>query len=724
MSPWTGIIILCAVPGILAGMLQIFLLKKREKSGSIYRIIICYTGLFYGILSLVKMILDSGNITLAESFEDIVPATYLHYLIPLILMAVIIPCLISLILRNTDISGMMSLFDSAMFAVLAMGYIIAGRISNVFCVIALMISILAALGGTFFYKEEITYFSLKDLKKRIVYAAAPTLLYVVTVILSLPGTLFLNNRSEIAIMPTSFAKALLIGTAVNFILIAGIGVFLLTWRQLEWFYTFLFAITLSGYIQNMMLNGHMLSMDGTKQTWAGVQLWINILIWMILIAGILLIKGLIRKDVAKIYRLICIYLSLVQVVSLGFLAVTAYMKKDSEENSKTEWILSTDGALELHPDNNVLVFVLDWYDEQILEKILQEDEDFLAPLDGFTDYSNTTSLYSFTEMSVPYLLTGVEWQYNMGKYEYIQYAHSNRTMLNDIYDAGYDIGIYSSAIYVDNEITDKLRNYTMLKHYCDTWDTVRLMLTCSKYQMAPFGLKNNYWYTSDQITDLAVTEDFTKWSSGIDLPFYNALNKTGISIEKNTVSTGSFRFYHMYGAHPPYKMTEDYVQPVDMSDSAAMLSQAKGSMKVVFEYIDQLKALGLYDSTTIIITADHGQNYSYDPVRISLLSDLKLEKTSNPILLVKNAGQTWEGIRQTSAPVSHKEVVASIVDVINPQAAANYGSTLADIAEDANRERILIFTRSDLPYVKAAITGNVRDIENWRVVETVPMDQK
>lgn len=721
MESWVGIIILCAVPGILAGMLQVFLLKKNGKRGCTYRIIVCYTGLFYGILSLVKMILDSGNLTLVESFEDIVPATYLHYLIPLILMSAIIPCLINLIFHNTDISGMMSLFDSVMFAVLAMGYIIAGRISNVFYVIVLMIGILTALGETFFYKGEITYFSKKDLKKRIIYAAAPTLLYVVTVILSLPGTLFLNNRSEITIIPISFAKALLIGTVVYFILIVGIGVFLLTWWQLEWFYTILFAITLSGYIQNMMLNGHMLSMDGTKQTWEGIQLWVNIFVWIILVAGMLLIKRLIHKDVAKVYRLICIYLSLVQAVSLGFLAVSTYMKENNDENSNTEWILSTDGALELHPDNNVLVFVLDWYDEQILEKVLQQDKDFLSPLDGFTDYSNTTSLYAFTEMSLPYLLTGVEWQYNMDEEEYIKYAHSNGTMLDDIYDAGYDIGIYTSAKYIRNARIEKLCNYIPYMQYCDTWDTVDLMLTCSKYQMAPFVLKNKYWYTTDQITALSVNDS---WRLNTDLPFLSALNATGLSIEKKAGRTGSFRFYHMYGAHPPYRMAEDFVPTSNLSDYTSMISQAKGSMKIVFEYIDQLKALGLYDSATIIITADHGQNYINTPSRISNLSDLKLETTSNPILLVKTADQTWEGVRQTFAPVSHTEIVASVVDAINPQKSANYGSTLADIDEDSNRERIFVFTRSDLPYVKTVITGNVRDIDNWTVVETVPMDQK
>lgn len=723
MSPWTGIIVLCTVPGILAGILQILLLKKFGKTGSAYRIIVCYIGLFYGILSLIKMILDSGKLTLAESFADIVPSTYLHYLIPLVLMAVIIPCLLYFIFRSAEISELMSLFDSVMFVILALEFIIMGRISNTFCVITLLISVFAALWGVFFYKGEISYFSRDDLKQRLKYAAPPTLLYVVIVILSLPGTLFLNNRSEITIIPSSFARALLIGAVVYFVLIVGLGTLLLTWRQLELFYTVLFAITIAGYIQSMLLNGHMLAMDGGRQTWQGTQLWVNTLIWIILTAVILLIKILVHKDVAKVYRAISIYLCLIQVVSLGYLAVAAYMTQDNDETSDTDWVLSTEGALELHPDNNVLIFVLDWYDEQILEKVLAEDPAFLAPLDGFTYYPNTTSLYAFTEMSLPYLLSGVEWQYAMGEHEYIDYAYGNGHVLDDIYDTGYEISLYTHKNYVSSAVTDKLSNYAKNQQSCHVWDTVNLMMKCSKYQIAPFGLKDKYWYTTDQIIELETDDVFINWITYDDLLFYTALSKTGLSIDKNSTSTGSFKFYHMRGAHPPYLMTENLTYTNEaMEDYSSMLSQARGAMKVVYEYIEQLKALDIYDSSTIIITADHGENYIYDSTRIDLLSDLQLKSTSSPILLVKSAGQAGDDIKTNSAPVSHTEVIAGIVSAINPQAAANYGNTLEDIEETADRERIFTFYRSDLPYVKTSIAGDVLNPENWTIVETDEKD--
>ena len=721
MSTWAGICVLCTAPGILAAGIQTALLKKNGKKTSIGRIVVFYIGFFYGVLSLVKMILDGRKLTLSESFTEILPATYLHYLVPLIVLSIIIPFIVSFIFRSVNISNLLSLTDSVIFGILAMGYIIIGRISNAFCVITMFVGTLTALGIMLFYKGDISYFSAEDIKRRIGYAVPPTLLYVVTAILTLPGTLFLNNLSEITIVPSSFAGALLPGALVYFVLIVGLGILLLTWRQLELFYTVLFAITITGYIQSMLLNGHMVAMDGGRQTWQGAQLWLNTFIWIILVAGILLLKALVHKDVARVYRAISIYLCLVQIVSLGFLAITTYIKNEDADNAN--WILSTDGALELHPDNNVLVFILDWYDEQILEKILAEDDGFLASLDGFTYYPNAASLYAFTETSLPYLLSGVEWQYGMEKEEYMEYAYANGHMLDDIYDAGYDIGLYTHVQYITDTVTDKLCNYTQYKQRCLAWDTVNLMIKCSKYQMSPLGLKNKYWYTTDQIIGLAADDGFTRWITYDDLPFYTALTKTGINIDESFTGTGSFKFYHMCGAHMPYVITEDLAYTDSKTeDSSSMLSQAKGSMTIVLEYIEQLKALDMYDNTTIIITADHGENYLYDPSRVDDLDDLQLEKTSNPILLVKNANQTWDGIRKNSAPVSHTEVIASIISAINPQRAAGYGNTLEDIEESADRERIFTFNRDDLSYVKAAINGDVLDEESWTVIETAPAD--
>ncbi len=712
-SAYTGIIVLCALPGILAGLIHLFLSKKQNKTVRPGRITVFYVGIFYGLLSAVKMVFDGGSATLPESFQDIVPATYLHYMIPLLCLAVMLPIMAHLVLRRLDLSRFMSLTDSLMFFILALFFVVSNRICHYFYVAAILVSIVAALVVSIRYQGEISYCSKSDLKQRLQYAVPSTLFYVVTVILSLPGTLFLNNRTEILLPPSSFAKALLVGAGIYFCVIAGAGILLLTLRQLEWFYTLLFALTFVGYLQNMFLNGHMTSMDGKMQSWGNVQVWGNALIWILLIACIILLKGRLPINIGKTYRIICTYLSLVQLVSLGFLAVTSALNQEKNNKPSGEWILSTEKSLALHPDHNVLVFVLDWYDEQILEQILAQEPDFLSPLDGFTHYSNATSLYAFTEWSLPYLLTGVEWQYGMDKDEYREYAFQNSDMLYSINEAGYDVGVYTDLKYIGSDTSAQLCNYVLSEQYCRVWDTLSQMLKCSKYQLAPLGLKNFYWYTTDEITALARNDTYTPWITYNDVPFWTDITETGIDINSPADSRGSFRLYHMYGAHEPYVMSEDCTE----TERGQMLSQAKGSMKIVYEYISQLKALGLYDSATIIITADHGQNYTYDPVRAGFLPDMGLQTTSYPLLLVKNAGETRKGLAQSKAPVSHTELIASIADAIGIQTAADYGQTLTQIEETARRERIFTYMRNDMPYVKSAINGDAGNPDDWSVVE-------
>ena len=128
----------------------------------------------------------------------------------------------------------------------------------------------------------------------------------------------------------------------------------------------------------------------------------------------------------------------------------------------------------------------------------------------------------------------------------------------------------------------------------------------------------------------------------------------------------------------------------------------------------------MYENATIIITADHGQNYTYDSNRAGILPYIGFDYTSSPILLVKNAGETWEGIKYSNAPVTHTEMIASMINAVNSKVLGKYGRTLEEVGEDEERERIFIYMREDVPYFKNAINGDARNWANWSVIEQTP----
>ena len=156
---------------------------------------------------------------------------------------------------------------------------------------------------------------------------------------------------------------------------------------------------------------------------------------------------------------------------------------------------------------------------------------------------------------------------------------------------------------------DIVSNYEdNVQRTCNMWDLFSVMTQASRYRMAPFIAKNYYQYDSSDIELLVVNDKITNIEN--DLPFYNKLIREGLCVSEDTEMQSAFRFIHMHGAPPPYIMTEDfqYLEYDARRDDGwgSGVSQAKGALKIVYEYIEQLKGLGKYDDATIIITADHG----------------------------------------------------------------------------------------------------------------------
>lgn len=600
------------------------------------------------------------------------------------------------------------------FMLFSAAFIIVNNISEYFIHI-LAVSVLFSLIQIVCFKTSYAVHSRTSLTDRAKYNVPVVIFFIITLVLYMPGELYLNNISEFQIAPSDFGVAMAINAAIYSAIFLFGSLVLGGYTQNKLFTRALFAITFCGYLQNMFLNGHMTQMDGGRQTWHAWQILINSAVWLVLIVIILCSEKLfVGIDIDKLCRTICIYVSLIEVAALGIMAVTSskVLAHSQSQYQSGYPRLTYEGLFELSPQNNVIVFVLDWFDEQLLEQILEEDKDFLSPLEGFTCYTNTTSQYAFTEMALPYLLTDVEWQYGMSESEYCEFAFENGTILKDISESGFDIGIYTDTIYIRTGLLGikNLKNVNMTVS-ANKW--MQVMMQCAKYKAAPLVVKHIYWWESNAFQNL-FKENESGYTADDDKRIFGYLMQSGLRTNGNNQNI--FRFIHMRGAHPPFREIAGCTDADDMT----MLSQARGSMKVVFEYMEQMKKLGIYDKATIIITADHGENYLYgSDNRLEKLSELGMEKTSSPILLVKNKENEDTGVQYSNAPVSHKEVIGEMMRAVNP-ALCSYGNTLDEIGEDDERDRFFVFKRSDLPFVKVLIRGDVRDISNWNVIEEIP----
>jgi hypothetical protein len=697
------IFVLLFVVSCISAVIHLFFEKADRIRVGFYSLICYYLG-FSFILSVAKYALGYHKENLVESFWDLQSSTLLHYGVPLIVIAVIAPIIVHLMFKGKEF-GVISFFDSALCFCMAFMFFLVRVISNRSYIIAYVAAFIVTLLALMFKRVEKTEYMIDSGadKARIVKIVIMTLYWFITVAIYNPNELYLNNASEFPMSYWYFFGKLLLGSIIILaVLIVG-EVLLLSKTQADIFSLALFFFVTLGYIQSMFFNGKMAELDGTNTASDLLKMGINLVVWLAL--GILLIISYkLRKETAeKVVRVVAIWISLIQIVSLLAVIITS-----DDTAAKSDTALTVNGRLEVGEENNIIMFVLDKYDRRIMDEILEDNPDFLEPLHDFTYYKNATSEFAYTNGGIPYLLSGTACDDDTTQ-SYVQYAYNNDdNLLNELYNSGYELGIYTDKTYVSEDLKDCIVNYEDgVVRTCDTADLVELMLQCSRYKMAPLVAKDYYVYSSSDVTNLSA--DGAVVNIVNDLPFYNSLLETGLSVNESN-ATGTFRFIHMYGAHPPYTMTEEFqYKPYDSNRDihiGDMVSQAIGSMKIVYEYINQLKNLGKYDDATIIITADHGHNVGlYD-------EQDNITDISVPILLVKKPRETSEVITENYAQVSHEDLIQTIKKVANIPTGER---TLSDISENEDRTRIFRMYNDD-GYRKYEITGDVSDINSWRLI--------
>lgn len=547
------------------------------------------------------------------------------------------------------------------------------------------------------FDEKIEISENRVWKGRLKFSLPVSLFTGFSLFFYLPSELYLGNPQAFMVEYLTFIWPL---TAVFVLFVASYLVITLCFVTTKHYYVcnnFCLTFTLMSNIQNMLLNGTMQNMDGTKQQWSIGLTIVNAVLWVGAFIGVFAASHFAKKKVRNVFKAIGYCGTGIQLVALVILLVVTLptVKFDN-------YVLSTEKSFEVAPENNVFVFVLDWFDNQIIEQIVAEDETFLEPLDGFVHYANATSKYAFTDMSVPYMLTGVEWEYDQLEADYAKTANQKSYVLETIAEAGYTVELYTEASYIGVNEQELVENGRQAKWSLDIAEELKVMAKTARYKTYPFVLKNCFFYSDDDILNMK-RSDVQIHNIYNDIPFATQFLEEGITVDETR--EGSFKFYHLHGAHTSYLMNEAFE-----SEETDMLTQARASMKLVFAFLEQLKAKGLYEDATIIITADHGQNYFDRP---SSAEELDLELVSCPILFVKEAGASGTDMEVSKAPVSHTELVPTILQAVIGDT-RGLGKTFDEIVENEEREREFIYGRHyDIPFVKYTISGDAMKIESW-----------
>lgn len=563
----------------------------------------------------------------------------------------------------------------------------------------------------------------KSIIKNIYYVLPELVLLAFTFCAFMPSSLYLSNIQEFSV---GYEKIVLVIIAATLFIIAGGIMFVGIINNMvftDHFKMFLFSLGVGFYLQSNFLNPKLPELNGIEIDWNQYKLQgiISITVWLVCIIGLQIALLLWKNKLCKITKFVSIFLSAVQLVTLVVLIIST-----SNLNSSSISLTKND-EFTIGSEKNIVIFVLDSFGSSKFEDMVSQNDDMQQDLQDFTFFRNAVSGGAYTSVAMPVLLTGVEFDPTWQSYEdYLKDAWTNTNIYSDLKKQDFDIRIYSDSRYitsVSNEIISNAESVGKGYEIENYKSFTKALYKLSCFYSMPLFLKQYFWMYSDDLTsqiepvDTQIldseednqglsTENGAENYSFDDVQFYQDFLSSG-QLQSKYVNT--FRLYHLNGAHAPFTMTENATEAENGASTEEQ--QMDGCMKIVLEYIDEMKKNGVYDNSLIIITADHGRAGDGKGIQ------------QNPCVLIKSPNEKHD-LKMNDMPIHFRNVLATEAESFLKDY-SNYGPSVYDINENSDVERLHTVASpvceegfpdiaKENTFARFVISENARDVEAIR----------
>lgn len=246
------------------------------------------------------------------------------------------------------------------------------------------------------------------------------------------------------------------------------------------------------------------------------------------------------------------------------------------------------------------------------------DENF----DGFTLFKHNTSNYLYTSASVPSFLTGTLYNGREESFGEWKEGFRRRGLLKKLSEKGYVITMYSprhnwTSPFVSEFITlDDIYEETTGIKDSQYGDFVQIWFA----RITPNILTNEALVAGKKLGRFVygfIGFDSNAKKIPVTIaegkePFSSvSMLKKVIYSEKAKPADGRYIYAHAIIPHGPYVFNENCVYEPGLREKGTegYLAQVECAFGLVAEFIEELKRLGRYDSSTIIIHADTGHGH-------------------------------------------------------------------------------------------------------------------
>jgi hypothetical protein len=545
--------------------------------------------------------------------------------------------------------------------------------------------------------------------------------FILTLFLFTPAGIYIGNFKDFSSL---FHEGMLFFLILSLILILIVffAVFLLSRHQraCRIIVSVLFAIAFLMWLQGNIILWKYGVLNGKDIAWNRLVHYgiIDSILWTALI-GFSIVKS---KLVFRFSRLASIVFIVIQLLSVVRIWIT--MPKDQSFKQQAS---TTDSLFLFSKHVNVIILVLDTFQSDIFQEIIQENAGLRASFDGFTYFRNSLAGSDGTIVSIPNMLTASNYDNTIPYLDFVKRSFLDNSLTKTFKEYGFSTDLYPIIKY--SVYDDFSRMSTSKKRLAD-WPAFfkeqAFLADLAMFRSFPHFVKeliynHQRWLVSgfvkryqDAHESKATSKNGAKKSpESYNLKYSREFENSKKLVRQNRdaafinkmipgsgiiKSTDTFKFYHLNGIHLQLMMNEDLEYDAQMPDRVGMKRQGTGILKIAAIFLERLKQLKVFDNSLIFIIGDHGSgvldasinNSPYGEklnTRGPYKGNFKYFKSAGiPLVLVKRIGSK-DRLRISDAPVSLGDIPQTVVEELGLDARFP-GESMFRVKENEKRERI------------------------------------
>jgi hypothetical protein len=465
-----------------------------------------------------------------------------------------------------------------------------------------------------------------------------------------PSTLYFTNIFEFEyafsdICPYLLALTIFCGIVLTIISLSVKG------KRHQRIICIIFSFGLLFYIQGNILVWDYGLLDGHEIIWNNFLLngLIDTLIW----AGVIAFSYIRYEKIYKFIPISCIFLLIIQTG--GFLALIHFAP--DEPGWKSYSFIYDESEFEFSENSNVIIIVLDAFQSDMFQEIINDDDDYKEMFTGFIYYRNTVGGYPSTVASIPLILTGEYFNNSVPFDTFIQTSYKSESLPKIFKEHGYitDVYGYSRLVYPDKDLESNVQP-NFLNHEVMLYQLEKLgKLTI--FRQSPYFFK--------ETTYPLLIDVYHEKKSG---RFVERLKKQSIRLNETPI----FKFYHLDVPHMPFLLNEHLEYGKLPDNRAGYKEQSKASLQIVGNLLERLKEKGIFDKSMIVVVADHGVSNNAYGINLSQMQSIaaisyvsqNVVTGGLPLMLVKPLNST-RPFTISDAPVSISDIPKSVAAELN-----------------------------------------------------------